>query len=377
MDSYHYYDASTNETKVYSTKDALYEAYPTMANVRSGLAQLFSTMSVYPIAEVIDHGRCDTVVYHTPSDMSSLTDSFGLLQTTTGVRSDTAIPLSCAEAVPYTGSREAAIEASLNPELCKATDYLFSDYTVITYERPRAGKPVYNGFHRLKLTKANRCDFSLGLAPNFVFSELPEALKAVPPCAGSMSYVCVLHPTVQTQYKPLIWFVASHQFYRLYLLVTQGPSHVSFGKHVNLKNWLARSTNMVTAGFRKWSLGFMHHGAPPPAEEASDRLWVTRTESSSRDHCHVYLALALISVYNEMPSAGTLPKGGRDTPPMLYWDLPSGFLYNIAMLLSRGELYQRSPKYVDSLRVYDDLLTRVTPSTDVQRGWFEDADEDD
>ena len=368
-------------TVVFSSEDATYRNYPTTFHIRDRLADIFNGMTIYTVSdlEFTPNSHCTGSTMHYPIDFTEISDS-GFLEDPTVWKKwrHHEAPLSTGiyeAGDPFASSDDTVDDDTVDDDTVykivhdhnatKSADFLFSDYSVITWDTPKAGVPIYNG-KNLRLHKANRVDFCLGNDNERIITHLDDEFKDVPPTKGVDSLVCVLHPT--NEYRGLRWFVVSHQFYRLYTLVTQGPSHPIFAKHKDLFAWLWRSTNLATNGYRKWALGYLEHGFVPPPAEIEDRFWRVRTEWCSRDYSHIYLALALMSVSGDMPLGTNLPRGGKATPPALSWDLPETFLYNVAAALG----WERSR--LVHVPICDVLLRSMKVEADPQLAWIEDTE---
>lgn len=280
-------------------------------------------------------------------------------------------------------------------------DYLYDDYEVITWDKPRIATRSHG---TLRLKKASRVDFQLGKKSG-LFKPLPADLQAIPPLPkthpihdemgkitekGQMgNLVCVVLDGDYRTRQPK-WFVASHQFLHFWTLIVYGPNHASFDKRnttpQQFRHWLALSVTLATNGYRKWLMGWADHGLHPPEQEMEDRYYKGRAERvreewSARSHCHIYLALTWMLEYHEFLTEANLPRGRRYTkahpdgelviPPLLHWDLPRHFVRNLLRTFG-----QPSPQAVAWGNAMDAAIHQQRMPMDINPSWFQDEDEE-
>lgn len=126
------------------------------------------------------------------------------------------------------------------------------------------------------------------------------------------------------------WMICSEQFFRAWTAIKY-PDHESLSKKVGdddqkIRRYLMSGNRLCTNSYFKWRLGMADQELVPTIEEQRTRMYVLRTEPTSRDYVHVYAALVLLIRYGELPDDTNVPNNLNDDPKIKKWNLPQGWL---------------------------------------------------
>ena len=213
-----------------------------------------------------------------------------------------------------------------DPEVTRQVEIDYDQYIVTTAYRQLEG-PRRVSAKEWRLESSRRVDFVLGRNAKRIY--VPSKSRTPPEVSDIVCIILDPENVNRSSERPN-WFVASPQFLRFWRLVVVGPDHPAFRKNQNdIRRFMNRSVTLATNGYRKWTRGWVDHGLVPSIDEQFDRFYHTQHEWAATAHCHIYLVLANYLLFHELPSADTLPSGGKIVPPLLVWDFPEHLFTNL------------------------------------------------
>jgi hypothetical protein len=130
------------------------------------------------------------------------------------------------------------------------------------------------------------------------------------------------------------WFICSEQFLTLWTLVLNPKGHESFsrGKELSLEDarrLLLDTNRLVTNPFKRW-YDAVEDQRKDKAEitelqlkECRTRLQALRYEKGAKEYYHLYVCLAMMIHWGEIPSDDNVPNCAKELPLSKWWNLPT------------------------------------------------------
>lgn len=159
------------------------------------------------------------------------------------------------------------------------------------------------------------------------FSFLPAHGCNIPPRIGDLVCGVVQAGRKNPQFK--YWFTCSEQFFHAWTSIIY-EDHESLTRRGSeedqIRRYLMSGNRLCTNSYRKWIQACEQNGISVTDEAMNKRYYTLRTESTSRNHVHIYAALVLLLRYHELPNETNIPHNLDKGPKSTKWDLPAGWI---------------------------------------------------